>query len=180
MTGALSRLMVVAENYPNLKADASFRDLQAQLEGTENRITVARNRYIESVRDFNVQGALLPLQPDRQMAGHAAQGQFLAWKTNRPSPGSPRSTSVRRRRGPSFPAAPTDAQPPGVRLRPRRPALHTPGPVRPRGDSGLLRCPWPRTAFPGSWPSCFLLCLAPRAMPRTWFRSRPSPAASWT
>jgi LemA protein len=54
MTSALSRLLVVAENYPQLKADQGFRDLQAQLEGTENRITVARNRYIESVREFNV------------------------------------------------------------------------------------------------------------------------------
>ena len=54
MTSALSRLLVVAENYPQLKADANFRDLQAQLEGTENRITVARNRYIQSVRDYNV------------------------------------------------------------------------------------------------------------------------------
>ncbi|MGH7336890.1 MAG: LemA family protein, partial [Myxococcota bacterium] len=53
LTSALSRLLVVAENYPNLKADAGFRDLQAQLEGTENRITVARNRYIEAVRAFN-------------------------------------------------------------------------------------------------------------------------------
>ena len=50
---ALSRLLVVVENYPNLKSDALFRDLQSQLEGTENRITVARNRYIESVQDFN-------------------------------------------------------------------------------------------------------------------------------
>ncbi|WP_151447416.1 LemA family protein [Lacisediminimonas profundi] len=54
LTQALSRLMVVAENYPQLKADASFRDLQSQLEGTENRITVARQRYIASVRDYNV------------------------------------------------------------------------------------------------------------------------------
>ena len=53
LTSALSRLLVVAENYPNLKSDALFRDLQSQLEGTENRITVARNRYIETVRDFN-------------------------------------------------------------------------------------------------------------------------------
>jgi LemA protein len=51
---ALSRLMVVAENYPNLKANQAFRDLQAQLEGTENRVTVARNRYIKSVQDYNV------------------------------------------------------------------------------------------------------------------------------
>ncbi len=54
LTGALSRLLVVAENYPQLKSDANFRDLQAQLEGTENRIAVARNRYIKSVQDFNV------------------------------------------------------------------------------------------------------------------------------
>ncbi len=50
---ALSRLMVVAERYPNLQANKNFRDLQVQLEGTENRITVARNRYIESVKQFN-------------------------------------------------------------------------------------------------------------------------------
>ena len=51
--GALSRLLVVAENYPQLKADQNFRDLQAQLEGTENRISLARNRYIEAVRTYN-------------------------------------------------------------------------------------------------------------------------------
>ncbi len=53
MTSALSRLLLVVENYPNLKADATFRDLQAQLEGTENRITVARNRYIQAVQEYN-------------------------------------------------------------------------------------------------------------------------------
>jgi LemA protein len=53
LQGALSRLLVVSENYPNLKADALFRDLTSQLEGTENRITVARNRYIKAVQDFN-------------------------------------------------------------------------------------------------------------------------------
>lgn len=53
LSGALSKLMVVAEKYPELKADQNFRDLQAQLEGTENRITVARNRYIESIKNFN-------------------------------------------------------------------------------------------------------------------------------
>jgi len=53
LTSALSRLLVVAENYPNLKSDALFRDLQSQLEGTENRITVARKRYIDSVQAFN-------------------------------------------------------------------------------------------------------------------------------
>lgn len=53
LSAALGRLMVVSEQYPNLKADTQFRDLQAQLEGTENRITVARNRYIESIKVFN-------------------------------------------------------------------------------------------------------------------------------
>ncbi len=54
MSSALGRLLLVAENYPQLKADGVFRDLQAQLEGTENRITVARNRYIKAVQDYNV------------------------------------------------------------------------------------------------------------------------------
>ena len=54
LTSALSRLMVVVENYPQLKSDTIFRDLQAQLEGTENRITVARNRYIKAVQAYNV------------------------------------------------------------------------------------------------------------------------------
>lgn len=54
LSSALSRLMVVVENYPELKSDTHFRDLQAQLEGTENRITVARNRYIKAVQDYNV------------------------------------------------------------------------------------------------------------------------------
>jgi LemA protein len=53
LSGALSRLMVVTEKYPELKANENFRDLQAQLEGTENRITVARNRYIEAIKEFN-------------------------------------------------------------------------------------------------------------------------------
>src|SRR5665811_162640 len=54
MTSAISRLLVVAENYPQLKADGLFRDLQAQLEGTENRITVARNRYIAAIKEYNI------------------------------------------------------------------------------------------------------------------------------
>ena len=54
LSSALSRLLVVSENYPQLKSDASFRDLQAQLEGTENRITVARNRYIKAVQEYNI------------------------------------------------------------------------------------------------------------------------------
>lgn len=60
LSQALGRLLLVAERYPNLKADANFRDLQAQLEGTENRITVARNRLIETIRDFNNQVTVPP------------------------------------------------------------------------------------------------------------------------
>ncbi len=54
LTQALKSLIAVSENYPQLKSDANFRDLQAQLEGTENRITVARNRYIQAVQSYNV------------------------------------------------------------------------------------------------------------------------------
>lgn len=60
LSGALSRLMAVSENYPQLKADTSFRDLQAQLEGTENRITVARQRYIAAVQEYNVLARSFP------------------------------------------------------------------------------------------------------------------------
>jgi LemA protein len=60
LTGALSRLMVVAEQYPNLKANQAFQDLRVQLEGTENRITVARNRYIKTVQDYNVLARSFP------------------------------------------------------------------------------------------------------------------------
>lgn len=60
LSQALGRLMVVSENYPQLKADQNFRDLQAQLEGTENRITVARQRYIETIKDFNNQVTVPP------------------------------------------------------------------------------------------------------------------------
>jgi LemA protein len=70
--GALSRLLVVSENYPNLKADASFRDLQAQLEGTENRITVARQRYIKSVQEYNVSVRTFP---------NSLTASVMGWKT---------------------------------------------------------------------------------------------------
>jgi LemA protein len=60
LSSALSRLLVVSENYPQLKADANFRDLQAQVEGTENRISVARNRYIKAVQEYNVSVRTFP------------------------------------------------------------------------------------------------------------------------
>ncbi len=76
MTSALSRLMAVAENYPNLKADQGFRDLQAQLEGTENRVTVARNRYIETVKDYNVSVRSFPNNLTAMMFGYKAKPSF--------------------------------------------------------------------------------------------------------
>jgi LemA protein len=74
--GALSRLLVVAENYPQLKSDANFRDLQAQLEGTENRIAVARNRYIKSVEAYNVTVRQFPTNLTAMVFGHQVKPNF--------------------------------------------------------------------------------------------------------
>ena len=68
--------MVVAENYPNLKADQGFRDLQAQLEGTENRVTVARNRYIETIKEYNVAVRSFPENLTAMMFGYKAKPSF--------------------------------------------------------------------------------------------------------
>jgi LemA protein len=76
MTSALSRLMLVAENYPNLKADQGFRDLQAQLEGTENRVTVARNRFIQTIKDYNVVVRSFPTNLTAMMMGYATKPSF--------------------------------------------------------------------------------------------------------
>ncbi len=76
LTSALSRLMAVAENYPNLKADQGFRDLQAQLEGTENRVTVARNRYIETIKDYNIAVRSFPENLTAMMFGYKAKPTF--------------------------------------------------------------------------------------------------------
>src|SRR4051794_15552485 len=76
LSSALSRLLVVAENYPQLKSDALFRDLMAQLEGTENRITVARNRYIKSVQDFNVTVRSFPTNLTAMAFGYKEKANF--------------------------------------------------------------------------------------------------------
>jgi len=76
MTSALSRLLVVSENYPQLKSDANFRDLQAQLEGTENRITVARNRYIKTVQDYNIVVRSFPGNLTAMMFGFKVKPSF--------------------------------------------------------------------------------------------------------
>jgi LemA protein len=76
LSSSLGRLMLVAENYPQLKSDANFRDLQAQLEGTENRITVARNRYIKSVQEFNVTVRQFPSNLTAMVFGYKTKPQF--------------------------------------------------------------------------------------------------------
>jgi LemA protein len=76
LTSALSRLMVVVERYPELKSDANFRDLQAQLEGTENRIAVARNRYIEAVQSYNVTVRSFPSNLTAKIFGYDTKPTF--------------------------------------------------------------------------------------------------------
>ena len=117
LTGALSRLLVVAEAYPQLKSDANFRDLQAQLEGTENRITVARNRYIKAVQDYNVTVRSFPTNLTAMIFGHKERPQFTVENEREisrpptvdfgtaPSPSRDRAESPR----PSAPSAPQPA-----------------------------------------------------------------------
>jgi LemA protein len=76
MSSALSRLMLVAENYPDLKADQGFRDLQAQLEGTENRITVARNRFIQTIKDYNIVVRSFPTNLTAMVMGYGLKPSF--------------------------------------------------------------------------------------------------------
>ena len=76
LSGALSRLLVVTENYPNLKANQGFQDLRVQLEGTENRITVARNRYIKAVQDYNVLARSFPQNLTAMVFGYKVKENF--------------------------------------------------------------------------------------------------------
>ncbi len=76
LSSALSRLLVIAENYPELKSDINFRDLQAQLEGTENRITVARNRYIKAVQEYNLVVRSFPSNLTAMMFGFHTKPSF--------------------------------------------------------------------------------------------------------
>jgi LemA protein len=76
LTSALSRLLVVVENYPQLKSDQNFRDLQAQLEGTENRIAVARQRYIKTVQEYNTTVRQFPVNLTAMVFGYKAKANF--------------------------------------------------------------------------------------------------------
>ena len=110
LSSALSRLLVVTENYPNLKADQSFRDLQAQLEGTENRITVARGRYIQTVQDYNTYIRQFPVNLTAMMFHYATKPNFTVENEAQiqQAPNVDFNTAP-----PAAPAAPTpQAQPP--------------------------------------------------------------------
>ncbi|MFV5589605.1 LemA family protein [Acinetobacter variabilis] len=86
MTSALSRLLAVTENYPDLKANEQFRDLQVQLEGTENRIAVARNRYITTVQDFNSYARQFPQVMTAKVIGMDTKPNFSAGQSAQQAP----------------------------------------------------------------------------------------------
>jgi LemA protein len=120
LTGALSRLLAVAENYPNLKSDALFRDLQSQLEGTENRIAVARRRYIEAVQAYNTTVRSFPtnltamlfkmdVKPNFTVADEAAVSRPPTVDFSKPAP-TP-STSSTTSTPPATPATPPATPP---------------------------------------------------------------------
>jgi LemA protein len=120
LSGALNRLLVVTENYPDLKANQNFLELQSQLEGTENRIAVARNRYIASVQEYNTLIRRFPVNLTAMMFGYSAKPNFsveneaaiskaptVDFSTPPPAPAAPAAPAP-----PAAPAAPaSSAQP---------------------------------------------------------------------
>jgi len=119
LSGALSRLLVVVENYPDLKSNQNFLELQSQLEGTENRIAVARNRYIQSVQEYNTLIRGFPVNLTAKMFGHKVKPNFSVESEaaiSRPpsvefAPVAPPAASSPPP-APSPPAAPDEAEPP--------------------------------------------------------------------
>ena len=113
LSGALSRLLVVAENYPQLKSDQNFRDLQAQLEGTENRVAVARNRYIEDVQGYNTLIRRFPVNLTAMLFGYDVKPNFTVEN----------EAAISRAPTVDFSVAPTPAQPaPAPEPQPEAPA----------------------------------------------------------
>jgi LemA protein len=123
LTSALSRLLVVTENYPQLKSDQNFRDLQAQLEGTENRITVARQRYIKAVQDYNTTVRQFPANLTAMVFGYKEKANFTveneaaiakppAVDFSKPAPAgnAPRAAPAGGQAAPSNQPAPTPKQ----------------------------------------------------------------------
>jgi LemA protein len=110
LSSALSRLLVVSENYPQLKSDQNFRDLQAQLEGTENRITVARKRYIDAVQAYNVTVRQFPSNLTAMVFGYGVKANFTV--ENEAAIAKPPTVDFGRPAAPSAaPAAPAPAAP---------------------------------------------------------------------
>jgi LemA protein len=104
MTAALSRLLVVAENYPQLKSDQGFRDLQGQLEGTENRIAVARKRYIEAVQQYNTTVRQFPVNLTARVFGYTPKANFSV--ENESAVARPPAVDFSRPAAPGGPPAP--------------------------------------------------------------------------
>jgi len=103
LTGALSRLMVVSEQYPNLKANQGFQDLRVQLEGTENRVTVARNKYIKTVADYNVLARSFPTNLTAMIFSYAVKPSLQV--QNEAAISAPPSVSFDKPAAPAAPAA---------------------------------------------------------------------------
>src|SRR6476469_7644636 len=108
LTGALSRLMVVAEQYPNLKANQAFQDLRVTLEGTENRITVARNRYIKTVQEYNVLARSFPTNLTAKMFSYEVKPNFTV--QNEQAISAPPTVSFDKPAPAPTPAAPAASQ----------------------------------------------------------------------
>ena len=108
LSSALSRLLVVAEQYPNLKANAAFRDLRITLEGTENRITVARNRYIQTVQEYNVLARSFPTNLTAMVFSYSPKPNFTV--QNEQAISAPPSVSFDKPAPTPAPAAPAASQ----------------------------------------------------------------------
>jgi LemA protein len=108
LTGALSRLMAVSENYPTLRANSAFQDLRVQLEGTENRITVARNKYIKSVQEYNVLTRSFPTNLTAKMFSYEVKPNFTV--QNEQAISAPPTVSFDKPAPAPAPAAPAASQ----------------------------------------------------------------------
>lgn len=104
LSSALSRLIAVSENYPNLKANQGFQDLRVQLEGTENRITVARNRYIKAVQDYNVLARSFPTNLTAMVFGYEVKPNFSVQNESQIS--APPAVNFDKPAAPPMPASP--------------------------------------------------------------------------
>jgi LemA protein len=107
LSSALSRLLVVSENYPNLKANQGFQDLRVQLEGTENRITVARNKYIKTVQDYNVLARQFPTNLTAMLFNYPVKPSFTV--QNEAAISAPPTVDFNKPAAPAVPVSPAPA-----------------------------------------------------------------------